>query len=113
MLERWVHADHLSVRLGVHQAGEAVAGVAADTLALGGGFIEHDAEWSVKRPEAQGGEIIAEQLHPRLVTNGRTGIWSLRRGLGWICTPPAVNVVELLRLRVIRLQVFIGDRPGG
>src|ERR671923_1774304 len=104
MRKRWIHTDNLSVRLGVDQAGKAIAGVAADAAALVGVlFIEHDTERRMKRPQAKTGEIVTELLHARLVADRRMRI----RSAGWrfsgILAPLAVDMVELLGLGVIRL----------
>jgi hypothetical protein len=75
-------------------------------------FIEHDTERRVKRPKAETGEIVAELLHAPLVADS----WMWIRCAGWgfsrILPPLAVDVIELLGLCVIRLQLFVRDRPG-
>src|SRR6266545_2981218 len=112
MCERWIYTDNLGVRLGVDQAGKAVAGVAADAAALVGIlFIEHDAERRVKRPQAETGEIVIELLHARLVADRRMRI----RCAGWrfsgILTSLAVDLIKLLGPGVIRLQIFVREGP--
>src|SRR5436190_18020551 len=97
MCKCWIYTDNLGVRLGVDEAGKAIAGVAADAAALVGGlFIEHDTERRVKRPQAKTGEVVTELLQARLVADRRMRI----RGAGWrfrgILPPLAMDLVELL-----------------
>ena len=72
--------------------------------------IPHGA-WNGCRPAA--GEVVGELLDPRLVGDRRERIRRARRRLGGILAAGAVHLVELLRLRVVRLQLLVGDRPRG
>ena len=114
VLEGGPHPEHLRVRLSVHRAREAVAVLAADAgavrhVALG----QPDAARRVERVESGRGEIVGELLDPRLVRDGRERVRSACRRLGRILASGAVNLVEVLSLRVVRLQLVVGDRPGG
>src|SRR5262245_29245032 len=39
------------------------------------------------------------------------GIWSARRRLRGIFSPPAVNVIEPFGLQIIRFKIVVGNRP--
>ena len=68
MLEGRPHAHHLGVRLGVHQAGEAVAGAAADAVAVGQVRLRQpDPVRRVERVVAGRLQVVRELLDPRLV----------------------------------------------
>ena len=117
MLERRVDADGLRVSLAVDQAREAVDAVATDARAPGRGLpvlvlIEHDPDRQVRRVQAELLEIIAETLNTRLVLHRREGIVAAPRTVGRILLGRAVHDVELLGVRVPRLEVVVGDRPG-
>ena len=114
MLERRPHAEHVRVRLAVHDAREAVAVRAAHAGAEGRPrLVEHDPARRVERVVAGGGEGVRELLDARLVRDGRERIRRARRRLGRILAARAVHLVELLGLRVVRLQLVVGDRPRG
>ena len=114
VLERRPHAEHLGVRLAVHRAGEAVAVHAADAGAVGHVRLEEpDPARSVKRAVARRREVVGELLDPRLVRDRRERIRRARRRLGRVLSARAVHLVQLLGLRVVRLEVVVGDRPRG
>ncbi len=113
VLHRRPYGDHLGVGLGVHQAREAIARRAADARA-GGRFrlVEQDARRRVERMEPDLGQVVEELLDAGLVRDRGMGIRRRRRRLGGILTPGAVHLVELLGLRVVRLEVAVVDGPG-
>ena len=114
VLERRPHGQHLGVGLGVHEAREAVAGGAADAGAVGHvGLVQHDSAGRVEGLVTRGGEVVGELLDARLVRHRREGIGRARGRLGRILAARAVNLVELLGLRVVRLHLVVADRPGG
>ena len=90
-----------------------VTGVAADAAALPGVLlVQHHPERHVEGLEAEAREVVGELLHPGLMADGGIGIRRAGRRVGGILSPPAVHVVELLGLRVVRLEVLVRDRPG-
>ena len=114
VLERRAHAEHLGVGLRVDEAREAVAGRAADARAVRHvRLVEQDPARGVERVVARGGEVVGELLDPRLVRDGRVRVRRARRALGRVLAAVAVHLVELLGLRVVRLELVVGDRPGG
>ena len=112
---RWrTCAEHLRVRFRMHEAREAVAAPAAYALReRRARLVEHDPAGGVERVVAGGGEIVGELLDPRLVRDGGVGVGRARGRLGRILATRAVHVVQLLRERVVRLQLVVGDRPRG
>ena len=76
-------------------------------------LVEQDAARRVERVVAGRREVVGELLDARLVRDGRERIRRARRRLGRILAAGAVHLVELLGLRVVRLELVVGDRPGG
>ena len=114
VLERRAHREHLGVGLGVHEAGEAVAGGAADTVAVRHvGLVQHHPAGGVEGLVSGGGEVVGELLDPRLVRHRREGVGRAGGRLGRVLAAGAVHLVELLGLRVVRLHLVVADRPGG
>ena len=114
MLDRRAHGDHLGVGLGVHEAREAVAVVAAHAAAERHvALVEQDPARGVERMQPRRGEVVGELLDARLVRDRRERIRRARRRLGRVLAARAVHLVELLGLRVVRLDVLVGDRPRG
>ena len=112
--ERRIHAHHLGVGLGVDQARVAVARVAADAAAGARiALVEHDAEGHVERPQPNAAEVVGELLDARLVAHRREGVRRARRWLGRIAAALTVDLVEPLRLGVVRLELVVRDRPRG
>ena len=113
VLERRPDAEHLRVRLRVHEAREPVALRAPDARAVGRvRLVEHDPARRVERVVARLCEVVVQQLDPRLVRHGRERIGRARGRLGRVLAARSVHLVELLGLRVVRLQLVVGDRPG-
>src|SRR5262249_23824730 len=111
ILQRWVDADHLSVRLGIDQARKTVAGLTTDALARTGILlVELNSKWNVERLQPQPGEVIAQLLQPGLVADGRMRVGTAGARVGRIVSPPAVDLIQLLGLEVIRLQLRVGAR---
>ena len=113
MLERRPHAEHLGVGLGVDQAGEAVARRAADAVAVGQVRLgQPDAARRVERVVAGRLEVVRELLDPRLVRDRGERVRRARGRLGRVLAARAADLVELLRQRVVRLDLLVLDRPG-
>ena len=114
VLERRAHRQHLRVGLGVNQAREAVAGGAADAVAVRHvGLVQHHPAGGVEGLVSGGGEVVRELLDPRLVRHRREGVRRAGGRLGRILAACAVHLVELLGLRVVRLHLVVADGPGG
>ena len=112
MLQRRIDAAHLRVRFRVDQARKAVAGAAADALALvrvSFVSITPSGVWNGCRPSAA--KSSRELLNARLVAHRRMRIRRARRRLGRVFAALAVDMIQMLGLRVVRLQIVIGDRP--
>ena len=112
VFERRLHAHDMGVGLGLDQAGESVAGIAANAfrfvrLLL----VEHDAERNVKGLDSEPGEIVTEALNARLMADRRMGIRGAGPRVGRVVAALAVDVVEIFSLRVVGLQVAIADWP--
>ena len=113
VLECGPHTQHLGVRLRMHETREAVAGRAADAgRERRVGLVEHDPARRMKRPVSRGREVVGELLDPWLVRHGGMRVRRARGRLGRVLPTRPVHVVELLRERVVRLQLLVGDRPG-
>ena len=97
----------------MHEAREAVArgtaNAGAERLVR---LVEHDPAGSVEGPVAGGREVVGELLDPWLVRDGGMRVRRAGRRLGRVLSARAVHLVELLRERVVRLQLVVGDRPG-
>src|SRR5262245_64400110 len=76
-------------------------------------FVQHHPERNVKRLEPQAREIVAELLDTWLMSDRGMQVRSAGRRIRGIFSPAAVYVVEMLGLRVIRLEVLVRDRPRG
>ncbi len=113
-----VHADDLGVRLRADQAGEAVDAVAADAgapvhcppLVV---LEEVHPDREVEGVQALLLQVVAQLLDARLVLHGRIRVLGAGRPLGEVLAVPPVDEVEVLGLRVVRLQVAVVQRPGG
>ena len=107
-------AEHLGVGLGVHQAREAVAGGAAHAAAVGRVLlVEQHAARRVERVQPGRLEVVGELLDARLVADRRVRVGRAGVGLGRVLAARAVHLVELLGLRVVRLEHVVADRPRG
>ena len=96
------------------EARESVAGLTPDALAVGHvRSFSITRRWRGKRVIAGGGEIIEELLDAGFMRDRRRRIGRAGRRFGGIAAVFAMHVIELLGLRVIRLQFVITDRPGG
>jgi hypothetical protein len=74
-------------------------------------FVEHDAERSVKRPEAGGCKVVAQLLDARLMTDRGVWIWAARGTIGGVLAALTVHMIVLLGQRVIRFQVVVRKGP--
>ena len=114
VLERRPDAEHLGVRLRVHEAREAVARGAAHAVAVRHvGLDQPDAARRVEGPEPGRLEVVGELLDARLVADRGERVRRRRGRLGRILAARAVDLVELLGERVVRLHLRVVDRPRG
>jgi hypothetical protein len=98
----------------VDEAGIAVAGIAAYAPAVGTvRLVEHDARRRVRRPITRAFQAIGDLLNARLVAHGWKRIGCAGRWIGGVVAALAVDVVELFRLRVVRFELLVPDRPVG
>src|SRR5439155_6691349 len=112
--ERGADGEHLGVRFRIDETGMSVARLAANAAAGSGvPLVQHHPKGDVKRLEPQTGEIVAELLNTRLMTDRRMRIRTAGRRIRGIFFPAAVHLIKLLGLRVIRFQVLVRDRPRG
>ena len=96
------------------EAREAVAGRAADAVAVGHvRLVQPDAARRVERVVSGRGEVVRELLDPGLVGDRRIRVRRARRRLGRVLPAGAVHLVEVLGLRVVRLELVVLDRPRG
>ncbi len=92
----------------------AVAGVAADARAFQRArLVEHDAERHVKGPAALGREVVVQLLDARFVADGGERVGRARLRLGRVGAALAVDAIQPLGLRVVRLEIVVRDRPRG
>ena len=113
-LQRGTDGDDFGVGLGVQEARESVAGLAADAAAVGHvRFVQHHRGGRRKRVVAGGGEIVVKLLDARFVRDRRRRIGRARRRFGGVEAAFAVHLIELLGLGVVGLEFVVGDRPGG
>src|SRR2546427_13177221 len=114
MLESGVDAEHLGVRFRIDETGMSVARLAANAAAGSGvPLVQHHPKGDVERLEPQTGEIVAELLNTRLMTDRRMRIRSTGRRIRGILFPAALHLGGLACLPVIRLPVLVRDRPRG
>ena len=112
MREGRIDAHRLRVGLGADEAGMPVAGRAADARALLRlALVEHDPERHVERPQPLAREVVGERLDPRLVAHDRMRVRRAGRWIRRVHAPLAVDLIETLGARVVRLEVLVGDRP--
>ena len=105
--------DHLGVGLGVHQARVAITPGAADAgAARPVGLVQQDPARRVERVPAALGQVVGDLLDPRLMRDRRPRVLLRPVALGRVLAVVAVHLVQLLGLRVPRLEVVVGQRPG-
>lgn len=75
-------------------------------------LVDLEAERGVKGFQPEPLKIVAELLDAWLVTDGWMWIRAAGLRIGRIFAASSVDVIEPLRLQVIRLKILIGDRPG-
>ena len=113
MLQRRFDADDGGVGLGPHQAGEPVAGGAADAgRLLGTGLVDEDAVGQREGVQPRPGQVGLELFDAGFVGDGRPGIGGFGRRFGGIEAPLAVDGVELLGSGVPGVPVGGGQGPG-
>src|ERR1700746_2923977 len=114
MLDRFIDAHNLCVGLSAHQAGKAVAGIAANAAALVRVLlVEHDPDRYMKGLETRTCEVVGQLLNARLMADGGPWIGGVRRRFGRIFSAVSVHLIQILGLRVVRLQIVIAERPRG
>ena len=97
-----------------HQARVTIAPRAADAGAHSPmRLVEHDAARCVIRVIASRREVVRQLLDPGFVGDRRPWVLLAPVSLGRILAVAAVHLVELLGLRIPRLEVVVGQRPGG
>ena len=98
----------------MNEAGESVAGVAADALRgvliL---FVQADSKRGVKRLEPLGGEVFCELLQARFMRDGWEGVGRGTTRFRWVFTGIAVHFVEFFRRRVVGFELVVPHRPLG
>ena len=106
-------AEHLGIGLGLDQAREAVARPAADALAVRPVVLqEPDAAGRVEGVVAGLLQVVRQLLDAGLVGQRRVRVLGARVALGRVLAVVAVDLVEMLRPRVVRLHVVVRDGPG-
>jgi len=114
MRERGPDADDLGVGFRLDETREAIASGAADARAVRRlRVVEKQSERERERVVAEAREVRTELLDPGFVTDGRMGIRRRGRRLGRVDPALPVDVIELLRARVVRLEGVVGNRPAG
>src|SRR5205807_7592287 len=115
MLERWLHADDLRVRLAVDETGEAVERAAAHAGARMTGlailFVQQDAERDGEGMAPEPPQPVGELLDAGFVTDRRVTVRGGRGRLRRIRPAPPMHVVQVFGLRVVRLEVLVAERP--
>src|SRR5271165_7521729 len=61
--------------------------------------------------QAGRGKCVGELLDSRLMRDGGEGVGRAGGGFGGVLAAGAVDLVELLGLRVVGLHLLVGDRP--
>ena len=93
--------------------GKAIAGPAADAMAVGPVVLEEaDAAGRVERVVAGLLEVVRQLLDARLVGQRRERVLGARVALRGVLAVVAVDLVEVLGPGVVRLHVVVRDRPG-
>ena len=115
VLQRWRHRNHLGVGLGVHQAGESVAGVAADAAAVHAvGLVEQNGAGCERRCVAGAPQAVGDLLHARFVRDRRMRVRRARRRVGGVAevgSALAAHLVQLFSSRVPGLEFIVAQRP--
>ena len=113
LIEQWTYGDGLGIGFGVHEAGIAVAPRAADAGALGPVLlIEKDAARRVERVETAGLKVAEQLLDTGFVGDRRPGVGLRTVAFGRVFAVVTVDLVQPLGLRVPRLEIVVGQRPG-
>src|SRR6266700_7016498 len=113
MTQRRFDAHYLRIGLGVNQARESIARVAADAFArVRIAFVEAHAERRVEWLQSQRRQIIAELLNARLMTDRRKRIWPRSVRLARIFPPLSMHLEQALSFEIVRLEIVVCDGPG-
>src|SRR6516165_783954 len=114
MPQRGPDRDDMRVRLGLHEAGKAVAGAAANAVAvLHTLLVEHDADRQWKRVMSGALEIVRELLDARLVRDCRERVGLFAGRLGRVAPSLPVHMIKPLGFGVIGCEIYVRQRPGG
>ena len=115
MLQRGIHANHLSVCLAVDQARKTIERRASYALAGVHGFsirfVQQNAERQRERVIAKPLEIVGQFLDARRMAHGRIKVGRAGRPFRRIDAVLPVDVIKVLRLCVIRFEILITQRP--
>ena len=113
MLEGRAHAESTSASDGVHETREPVAVAQRSAVAVGHvRLVQPDPAGRVEGV-VSGGEVVRKLLDPGLVGDRWIGVRRTGRRLGRVLAAGAVHLVDVLGLRVVRLELLVLDRPGG
>src|SRR5258708_12149115 len=97
MFDRLIDAHHLRIGLRTHQAGESIAGVAANAAALVRVLlVEHDPDRYVEGLQARTCEVVGQWLDARLMADGTPGIGGTGFRFGRIVSATPVHMIETL-----------------
>src|ERR1700757_1363481 len=112
MLDCLIDAYNLRVGLGTDQTGKAIAGIAANAAALVRVLlVEHDPDRYVEWLQTRTREVVGQLLDSRLMGDSGPGIRGTGFRFGGIFSSVSVHLIQILGLRVVRLQIVIADRP--
>ena len=75
-------------------------------------LLEVDPDRQVERVEPELLQVVAQLLDAGFVGHRRVGVLRARMALARVLAVLAVHEVEVLGLRVVGLEVVVGDRPG-
>src|SRR5262249_14966837 len=108
MLKRRLDTNHMCIGFGVHQTWKAVARRTTDALALMWIlFVEKNANRQVEGLVAEVFQIVTQLLNSRLMADRWKSIRLARGRFRRIFGTDSVDLIQILRFGVIRLQVFV------
>ena len=115
MFESRIHANDLRIRFAIDQAWKSVecstphASTRVQGLAVF--FLQQDSERQWEGMMAAALQIVVELLNARRVADGRVAIRSACWTFRGINSVFSVDVIQMLRFGVIRLEVLVAERP--
>ena len=114
MFQRGAHGNHLGVGFRMHQAGETVAGLAADAAAIGHvGLVQQHGTGRRERMVAGGLQVFGQFLDARFIGHRRCRIVRAAPRLRRIDAVLAMHLVQMFGRGIVRFQFVVADRPGG